>query len=121
MVTQEQIKLIDLGAVMRWSNSFGYLYGTAGYHAPQIVRTGPTVASDMFTVDRTLAVLTLDLSPPHKDVTSTVCPRIDPVLQAVRVLRPTVATGASIPDPTAGAWGVPTRRPDSCSVAFCAR
>lgn len=60
MVTEEQLKLIDLGAVSR-INSFGYLYGTPGYQAPEIVRSGPTVASDIYTVGRTLAALTLDL------------------------------------------------------------
>ena len=40
MITEEQLKLIDLGAVSR-INSFGYLYGTPGYQAPEIVRTGP--------------------------------------------------------------------------------
>ena len=39
MITEEQLKLIDLGAVSRL-NSFGYLYGTPGYQAPEIVRTG---------------------------------------------------------------------------------
>ena len=60
MLTGEQLKLIDLGAVAR-VNSFGYLYGTPGYQAPEIVRTGPTVASDVYTVGRTLAALTLSL------------------------------------------------------------
>ena len=60
MVTEEQLKLIDLGAVSR-INSFGYLYGTPGYQAPEIMRTGPTVASDIYTVGRTLAALTLNL------------------------------------------------------------
>jgi serine/threonine-protein kinase PknG len=60
MLTEEQLKLIDLGAVSR-VNSFGYLYGTPGYQAPEIVRTGPTVATDIYTVGRTLAALTLDL------------------------------------------------------------
>ncbi|UXA20508.1 serine/threonine-protein kinase PknG [Mycobacterium sp. SMC-4] len=60
MVTEDQLKLIDLGAVSR-INSFGYLYGTPGYQAPEIVRTGPTVASDIYTVGRTLAALTLKL------------------------------------------------------------
>ncbi|MGB7162213.1 MAG: serine/threonine protein kinase, partial [Mycobacterium sp.] len=60
MLTEEQLKLIDLGAVSR-INSFGYLYGTPGYQAPEIVRTGPTVASDIYTVGRTLAALTLQL------------------------------------------------------------
>ncbi len=60
MVTEDQLKLIDLGAVSR-INSFGYLYGTPGYQAPEIVRTGPTVATDIYTVGRTLASLTLHL------------------------------------------------------------
>ena len=60
MVTEEQLKLIDLGAVSR-INSFGYLYGTPGYQAPEIVRTGPTVATDIYTVGRTLAALTLNM------------------------------------------------------------
>lgn len=60
MITEEQLKLIDLGAVSRLS-SYGYLYGTPGYQAPEIVRTGPTVATDIYTVGRTLAALTLSL------------------------------------------------------------
>lgn len=60
MVSEEQLKLIDLGAVTPL-NSFGYLYGTPGYQAPEIVRTGPTVATDIYTVGRTLAALTLNL------------------------------------------------------------
>jgi serine/threonine-protein kinase PknG len=60
MLTEEQLKLIDLGAVSR-VNSFGYLYGTPGFQAPEIVRTGPTVATDVYTVGRTLAALTLNL------------------------------------------------------------
>lgn len=64
MVTPDQIKLIDLGAVSAIED-YGYLYGTAGYQAPEIVRTGPTVASDVYTVGRTLAVLTLDIPSEH--------------------------------------------------------
>ena len=60
MLTAEQLKLIDLGAVSR-INSFGYLYGTPGYQAPEIVKTGPTVATDIYTVGRTLAALTCKL------------------------------------------------------------
>ncbi|MFC9550569.1 tetratricopeptide repeat protein [Rhodococcus sp. NPDC056960] len=60
MVTEDALKLIDLGAVAGIED-YGYLYGTPGYQAPEIVRTGPTVASDIYTVGRTLAVLTLDM------------------------------------------------------------
>jgi serine/threonine-protein kinase PknG len=60
MLTEEQLKIIDLGAVSR-INSFGYLYGTPGYQAPEIVKTGPTIATDIYTVGRTLAALTLKM------------------------------------------------------------
>jgi serine/threonine-protein kinase PknG len=60
MITEEQLKVIDLGAVSTL-NSYGYLYGTPGYQAPEIVRTGPTVATDIYTVGRTLAALTLNM------------------------------------------------------------
>ena len=80
MVTEEQLKLIDLGAVSR-INSFGYLYGTTGYQAPEIVRTGPTVASDIYTVGRTLAALTLKLRT-RKGRYVDGLPEDDPVLKA---------------------------------------
>lgn len=60
MVTEDQVKLIDLGAVAGIED-FGYLYGTPGYQAPEIVRTGPTVATDIYSVGRTLAVLCLTM------------------------------------------------------------
>jgi serine/threonine-protein kinase PknG len=60
MLTEEQLTLIDLGAVSR-INSFGYLYGTPGFQAPEIVQTGPTIATDIYTVGRTLAALTVNL------------------------------------------------------------
>ncbi|MQY23800.1 serine/threonine-protein kinase [Nocardia macrotermitis] len=60
MVTEDQVKLIDLGAVAAFE-SYGNLYGTRGFQAPEIGRTGPTAASDIYTVGRTLAVLTLNM------------------------------------------------------------
>jgi serine/threonine-protein kinase PknG len=64
MVTEDQVKLIDLGAVAAL-DSYGYLYGTPGFQAPELARTGPTVASDIYTVGRTLAALCLDLPMDH--------------------------------------------------------
>ncbi|MBX5486554.1 MAG: serine/threonine-protein kinase PknG [Mycolicibacterium hassiacum] len=78
MITEEQLKLIDLGAVST-INSFGYLYGTPGYQAPEIVRTGPTVQTDIYTVGRTLAALTLNL-PTRKGRYVDGLPEDDPVL-----------------------------------------
>src|SRR5882757_2655011 len=41
------------------------IYGTVGYQAPEIATTGPTVASDVYTVGRTLAVLVMDVPQEH--------------------------------------------------------
>ncbi len=96
MLTEEQLKLIDLGAVSR-INSFGYLYGTPGFQAPEIVRTGPTVATDIYTVGRTLAALTLNLRTRNGRYQDGL-PEDDPVLKAYdsfgRLLR-----RATDPDP----------------------
>src|SRR3954462_1929512 len=61
MQTDEQLKLIDLGAVIAMDDEESAIYGTAGYQAPEIAETGPTVASDVYTVGRTLAVLVMDV------------------------------------------------------------
>jgi serine/threonine-protein kinase PknG len=56
----DQVKLIDLGAVRRFDDHSSDVYGTVGYQAPEIADMGPSVASDVYTIGRTLAVLTLD-------------------------------------------------------------
>lgn len=60
MQTDEQLRLIDLGAVVAMDDDNAVIYGTRGYQAPEIAWTGPTVASDVHTVGRTLAVLVVD-------------------------------------------------------------
>ncbi|MET8650057.1 serine/threonine-protein kinase [Nocardia aurea] len=64
MVTEDQVKLIDLGAVAT-IEAYGNLYGTKGFQAPEIGKTGPTVASDIYTVGRMLAVLSLNMPMEH--------------------------------------------------------
>jgi serine/threonine-protein kinase PknG len=54
------LKLIDLGGVYRMDNRASPVYGTAGYQAPEVADTGPTIASDLFTVARTLVALCTD-------------------------------------------------------------
>jgi serine/threonine-protein kinase PknG len=61
MQSDEQVKLIDLGAVIAMDDRHSAIYGTLGYQAPEIAATGPTVASDVYTVGRTLAVLVMDV------------------------------------------------------------
>jgi serine/threonine-protein kinase PknG len=58
--TEEQVKIIDLGGVRHVTDGSSDLYGTPGYQAPEIPDTNPTVASDLYTVARTLAVLVFD-------------------------------------------------------------
>jgi serine/threonine-protein kinase PknG len=65
MQTDEQLKLIDLGAVIAMDDYESALFGTIGYQAPEIAQTGPTVASDVYTVGRTLAVLVMDVQQEH--------------------------------------------------------
>ena len=59
--TEEQLKLIDLGGVRAVDDDESDLYGTIGYQAPEVPDHGASVASDLYTVARTLAVLSLDI------------------------------------------------------------
>ena len=60
MLSEDHVELIDMGAVSGIGDC-GYIYGTKGFQAPEIVRTGPTIATDIYTVGRTLANLTVDM------------------------------------------------------------
>ncbi|MFI6445118.1 tetratricopeptide repeat protein [Kitasatospora sp. NPDC050543] len=57
--SEDSLKIIDMGAVRRFDDD-GPIYGTIGYQAPEIATDGPSPASDLYTVARTLAVLTFD-------------------------------------------------------------
>ncbi|MGW6118583.1 tetratricopeptide repeat protein [Nocardia sp. NPDC055165] len=57
MQTEERLELIDLGAVIAMDDRTSPIYGTLGYQAPEIAETGPTVATEIYTAGRTLAVL----------------------------------------------------------------
>ena len=56
----DQMKLIDLGGVVHVDDQDAAIYGTVGYQAPEMATEGPSVASDLYTIGRTLAVLTTD-------------------------------------------------------------
>jgi serine/threonine-protein kinase PknG len=58
--TQHSLKLIDLGGVYRIDEPASAIFGTVGFQAPEIAADGPSIASDLFTVARTLAVLCID-------------------------------------------------------------
>lgn len=59
-----RLKLIDLGAMRHIGRIGGDIWRTPGYSAPETGRARPPdVASDLYTVGRTLAVLTLGFRP----------------------------------------------------------
>ena len=51
------LKLIDLGGVRRIDDDQSPIYGTVGFQAPEVAKEGTSIASDLYTVARTLAVL----------------------------------------------------------------
>ncbi|MGH3451453.1 MAG: tetratricopeptide repeat protein [Haloechinothrix sp.] len=60
--TNEQLKLIDMGAVRRLDDYASPLFFTTGYSAPELGTHGASVQSDLFTVGRTLAVLSFEFA-----------------------------------------------------------
>ncbi len=56
----DALKLIDLGGVRRTDDQTSAIYGTVGFQAPELSTLGPSVSSDVFTITRTLLVLSLD-------------------------------------------------------------
>ncbi len=56
----DAVKLIDLGGVRRIDDQESAIYGTVGYQAPEVAEIGPSVASDIYTIGRTLVVLCME-------------------------------------------------------------
>jgi len=56
----DAVKLIDLGGVRRIDDQESAIYGTVGYQAPEVAQVGTTVASDIYTIGRTLIVLMME-------------------------------------------------------------
>ena len=56
----DAVKLIDLGGVRRVDDEDSAIFGTVGYQAPEVAEVGPSVASDIYTIGRTLVVLCME-------------------------------------------------------------
>jgi serine/threonine-protein kinase PknG len=75
----DAVKLIDLGGVRRTDDDESAIYGTIGFQAPEVATLGPSVASDIYTIGRTLTLLVMEFRgyqstyvkslPPVDDVT----------------------------------------------------
>ncbi|HWM05382.1 MAG TPA: tetratricopeptide repeat protein [Actinophytocola sp.] len=78
--TEEELKLIDLGAVRHIDDDDSAVYGTIGYQAPEIAAAGPSIASDLYTVGRTLAVMTFPFDFQREHQTTLPSPAEEPLL-----------------------------------------
>ena len=54
------VKLIDMGGVRRLDDDESAIYGTVGYQAPEVAQVGTSVASDIYTIGRTLLVCMME-------------------------------------------------------------
>ncbi|HEY0452095.1 tetratricopeptide repeat protein [Actinophytocola sp.] len=78
--TEEQLKLIDLGAVRHVDDEDSAVYGTIGYQAPEIASAGPSMSSDLYTIGRTLAVMTFPFDFQRQHQTTLPSPAEEPIL-----------------------------------------
>ncbi|WP_456085742.1 tetratricopeptide repeat protein [Lipingzhangella rawalii] len=62
--SEEQVKLIDLGGVRHLDDQTSAVYATPGYRVPEeeLTNTGPTISADLYTVGRSMAVLSFNFS-----------------------------------------------------------
>ncbi|MBB4909261.1 serine/threonine-protein kinase [Actinophytocola algeriensis] len=146
--TEEQLKLIDLGAVRHMDDDDSAVYGTVGYQAPEIATAGPSIASDLYTIGRTLAVMTFPFDFQRAYVDRLPNPAEEPLLaehdsyhrfllraaaqapqarftsaeemkdQLTGVLREVLAAEDGMPRPGASAEFTPERRSFGIDVAF---
>ncbi len=93
------VKLIDLGGVRRADDQESPIYGTVGYQAPEVAELGPSVASDIYTIGRTLAVLTFEFRGYQREFVDSLPPQgAVPVLQRYEAFYRLIAK-ACAPDP----------------------
>lgn len=57
----DSVKLIDLGGVRHIDDDESAIYGTIGFQAPEVATAGASIASDIYTIGRTLLVLSADV------------------------------------------------------------
>ena len=111
----DAVKLIDLGGVRRIDDDDSAIYGTVGYQAPEVAEVGPFVASDIYTIGRTLTVLVIEFRGYQSTYVASLPPVADtPVLQTVRLALPAAAEGLRARP------GRPVRPSTSCACSCSA-
>jgi serine/threonine-protein kinase PknG len=71
----DSLKLIDLGGVRRIDDDHSPIFGTVGFQAPEVATVGPSIASDIYTIGRTLLVLVADV-PRYQSSFATMLPPV---------------------------------------------
>ncbi|HET7476507.1 MAG TPA: tetratricopeptide repeat protein [Dermatophilaceae bacterium] len=95
----DAVKLIDLGGVRRLDDNDSAIYGTVGYQAPEVAHLGTSVASDIYTIGRTLVVLIMEFRGYQTKYVASLPPLADsPVFQQHDSLY-RLLTKACAPDP----------------------
>ena len=81
MQVGDALRVIDLGAVRRVDDQTSAIFGTVGYQAPEVATLGASVASEIYTVGRTLLLL-VDEVPGYQGQYATTLPPLQelPVL-----------------------------------------
>ena len=111
------LKLIDLGGVRRIDDDQSPIYGTVGFQAPEVAKEGTSIASDLYTVARTLATLIFEfkgLPERVRDVAAVARRRAD--LRPARFAVPMAGEGHG----SATGGPVPERRRDARPASRCA-
>ncbi len=73
----DSLKLIDLGGVRRIDDDHSPIFGTVGYQAPEVAFRGASIASDIYTIGRTLLVLVAEV----KEYQTAYADRLPPIEQ----------------------------------------
>ena len=95
----DEVKLIDLGGVRRSDDDDSAIFGTVGYQAPEVAELGTSVGSDIYTIGRTLVVLTMEFRGYQSTYLNTIPPQgLQPGLPALRLLLPAHGQGVR-PEP----------------------
>ena len=103
------MKLIDLGGVRRIGDDTSPIYGTVGFQAPEVPTEGTTIARDIYTIARTLAVLIFEFKGFQTAVRALAArPADGPGVRRARLAVPTARSRERRPSPRIG-----SRRPTS--------
>jgi serine/threonine-protein kinase PknG len=95
----DAVRLIDLGGVRRIDDLDSPIYGTVGYQAPEVPDVGPSIASDIFTLGRTLVVLAMEFRGYQATYVTTLPPVADVPLFATYDSLYRLLLKACAPDP----------------------